>query len=47
MIFFQGCALLFDVKTIKKIGYYDKKIFLYYEENDLFLRGLKKIKKFF
>ena len=45
MNFVEGCALLFDVETIKKIGYYDKKIFLYYEENDLFLRGLKKNKK--
>tara|TARA_B110000503_G_scaffold45950_1_gene75072 strand:- start:2902 stop:3753 length:852 start_codon:yes stop_codon:yes gene_type:complete len=45
MNFVEGCALLFDTDVMKKIGYYDKKIFLYYEENDLFLRIAKKNKK--
>lgn len=45
MNFVEGCALLFHLPTIKKLGMYDEKFFLYYEENDLFLRCLKKKKK--
>ena len=45
MSFVEGCSLLFNVPVIKKIGLFDEKIFLYYEENDLFLRCLKKKKK--
>jgi len=45
MNFVEGCALLFHVPTIKKLGMYDEKFFLYYEENDLFYRCLKKKKK--
>lgn len=44
MNFVEGCALLFNMNTMKKIGFYDKKIFLYFEENDLFVRCLKKNK---
>jgi N-acetylglucosaminyl-diphospho-decaprenol L-rhamnosyltransferase len=45
MSFVEGCSLLFNVSTIKKIGLFDEKFFLYYEENDLFFRCLKKNKK--
>jgi len=45
MNFVEGCSLLFNVPIIKKIGLFDEKIFLYYEENDLFFRCLKKKKK--
>ena len=31
----KGFALLIDVKIIKKIGMFDKNIFLYFEEIDL------------
>ena len=41
MKFVEGCALLFNLNKLKKIGFFDTKIFLYYEENDLFLRCLK------
>ena len=47
MSFVEGCSLLFNVPVIKKIGLFDEKIFLYYEENDLFLRCLKKKKKIY
>jgi GT2 family glycosyltransferase len=42
--FTQGCAFFFDNKVIKKIGGFDENIFLYYEDNDFFLRCLKKKK---
>jgi GT2 family glycosyltransferase len=45
MSFVEGCCLLFNLPTLKKIGLFDEKIFLYYEENDLYLRCLKKNKK--
>jgi len=45
MNFVEGCAMLFHLPTIKKLGMYDEKFFLYYEENDLFYRCLKKEKK--
>jgi GT2 family glycosyltransferase len=45
MSFVEGCCLLFNLTTLKKIGLFDEKIFLYYEENDLYLRCLKKNKK--
>lgn len=45
MNFVEGCALLFHLPTIKKLGMYDEKFFLYYEENDLFYRCLKENKK--
>ena len=41
MKFVEGCALLFNLKIIKEIGFYDEKIFLYFEENDLFYRCIK------
>lgn len=45
MSFVEGCSLLFNLPTLKKIGLFDEKIFLYYEENDLYLRCIKKNKK--
>ena len=42
MNFITGCALFFNMRAIKEIGFFDEKIFLYYEENDLYLRSLKK-----
>ena len=42
MNFITGCALLFNMSALEEIGYYDENIFLYYEENDLYLRSLKK-----
>jgi GT2 family glycosyltransferase len=45
MNFVEGCALLFNMNVLNKIGSYDEKIFLYYEENDLFFRCLKNNKK--
>ena len=41
MNFIEGCALLFNMKELDTIGFYDEKIFLYFEENDLFFRCLK------
>ena len=45
MKFVEGCALLFNMSVLNKIGFYDEKIFLYFEENDLFFRCLKNNKK--
>jgi GT2 family glycosyltransferase len=37
----SGCAMLFDVDRIKKIGMFDENIFLYFEETDLCYRTVK------
>lgn len=42
MNFITGCALFFNMEVMKKIGFFDENIFLYYEENDLYLRSLNK-----
>ena len=47
MKFVTGCALFFDLKTFKEIGFFDEKIFLYYEENDFYKRCLGKKKYIF
>ena len=44
MNFMTGCALFFNMEIIKKIGFFDQNIFLYYEENDLYKRCLKEDK---
>lgn len=31
----SGCAMLFDMQRMEKVGYFDENIFLFYEENDL------------
>jgi len=41
MRFVEGCALFFNFKEIEQLGFYDSKIFLYYEEDDLFFKYLK------
>lgn len=44
----EGSVMFFNLKIIKKINYFDERFFLYYEEEDLFLRCKKnKIKVFF
>lgn len=45
MSFVEGCALLFNYKKVKKLGFYDSKIFLYYEEDDIFHKYIKNKKK--
>ena len=42
MKFVTGCALFFNLKIFKEIGFFDEKIFLYYEENDFYERCLSK-----
>jgi len=34
----EGSMMLFNVNKIKKLGFFDEKFFLYFEEADLFLR---------
>ena len=38
----HGQFLFFQMKNVKKVGLYDKKIFLYYDETDFCLRAYKK-----
>tara|TARA_B110001452_G_C15227072_1_gene425239 strand:+ start:173 stop:1018 length:846 start_codon:yes stop_codon:yes gene_type:complete len=45
MNFIDGCCLLFNMKQIKKIGFFDTNIFLYYEETDLIKRCVDNSKK--
>jgi GT2 family glycosyltransferase len=40
-----GCSFFFNINAIKKIGGFDRNIFLYYEDNDFFLRCLATGKK--
>ena len=42
MKFVTGCSLFFDLKIFEEIGFFDEKIFLYYEENDFYERCLSK-----
>ncbi len=42
MNFITGCALFFNMNVLNQIGNFDENIFLYYEENDLYVRSLKK-----
>lgn len=44
---FEAPVMLFNIKNIKKIGFFDKKIFLYFEETDLFFKCKKNNKKVF
>ena len=41
MRFVEGCALFFNFQELKRYGFYDDKIFLYYEEDDLFFKYQK------
>tara|TARA_Y100000816_G_scaffold137308_1_gene97122 strand:+ start:1226 stop:2083 length:858 start_codon:yes stop_codon:yes gene_type:complete len=47
MRFVTGCALFFEKKLFDEIGFFDEKIFLYFEENDFYERCLKKEKSIF
>jgi GT2 family glycosyltransferase len=42
MRFITGCVLLFNMRSLDKIGHFDENIFLYYEEHDLYYRSIKK-----
>ena len=44
MNFIDGCCMLFNMKKFKH-GYFDEKIFLYFEEYDLFKRYIKRNEK--
>jgi GT2 family glycosyltransferase len=35
----SGCAMLFDMEKMKKIGFFDENIFLFFEETDLCTRA--------
>lgn len=45
MRFVDGCCLLFNIRQFKKIGFFDKNFFLYYEETDLLKRCVDNSKK--
>ena len=47
MRFVTGCALFFDLKLFDEVGFFDEKIFLYFEENDFYERCLKNGKSIF
>ena len=36
-----GCAMLFNIEKMHKVGFFDKNIFLYGEENELCYRTIK------
>ena len=38
MEFITGCAMFFKMEKLKKVGFFDENIFLYYEETDLYFR---------
>lgn len=39
--YLSGCAMFFSAETIRKIGFFDEKYFLYYEDADLSVRAEK------
>ena len=41
MKFITGCAVLFNMESLNKTGYFDENIFLYFEAHDLYYRCLK------
>lgn len=43
----MGCVMLFNIEKMKKIGFFDKKIFLYCEETELCYRIIKSGHKIF
>jgi N-acetylglucosaminyl-diphospho-decaprenol L-rhamnosyltransferase len=47
MRFVTGCALFFKLEIFDEVGFFDEKIFLYYEENDFYERCLSKKKYIF
>ena len=47
MKFVPGCALFFNIEEFLKIGIYDENFFLFFEENDIYIRCLKNNHKIF
>ena len=45
--FCEAPVMLFNIKKFKNIGFFDEKIFLYFEETDLFFKCKKNNKKVF
>jgi N-acetylglucosaminyl-diphospho-decaprenol L-rhamnosyltransferase len=43
----NGAVMLFNKKDFKKVGFFDEKIFLYFEESDYFIRCHKKKKNIY
>ena len=38
MNFVPGCAMFFNIEKIKEIGFFDENFFLFFEENDIYMR---------
>jgi len=38
MNFVPGCAMFFNIEKIKQIGFFDENFFLFFEENDIYMR---------
>ena len=47
MRFVPGCALFFNLRELSKIDFYDENFFLFFEENDIYMRCLKNNHKIF
>lgn len=41
MSFVPGCAIFFNMEKILQIGFFDENFFLFFEENDIYMRCLK------
>ena len=41
MRFVPGCAIFFNMEKILQIGFFDENFFLFFEENDIYMRCLK------
>ena len=41
MKFVPGCAIFFNIKKILELGCFDENFFLFFEENDIYMRCLK------
>ena len=38
MQFVPGCAMFFNIEKIKQVGFFDENFFLFFEENDIYMR---------
>ena len=38
MNFVPGCAMFFNIEKIREIGFFDESFFLFFEENDIYMR---------
>ena len=47
MNFVPGCAMFFNIEKIKHIGFFDENFFLFFEENDVYMRCHKNQHKIF